>query len=171
MPLPSTQAAAEQGARLPPPEARLGELGLELPRVAPEPVGNFANAVRVGKMLYVSGQGPVTADGTLMTGKVGREVSVSDAYLHARLAGLNLLAVARQQAGDLSAIRRVVKLFGMVNAAPDFTDHPRVINGCSDLLVKLFGPSGIHARSAVGMGSLPNNITVEIEAIFELADA
>lgn len=153
------------------PEERLDRLGLELPDIAPLPVGNFANAVRVGNMLYVSGQGPVTADGRLMTGKVGRDLDAGEAYAHARLAGLNLLAVARHEIGGLSAITRVVKLFGMVNAAPDFAEHPRVINGCSDLLTKLFGERGVHARSAVGMGSLPNNITVEIEAIFELGDA
>jgi enamine deaminase RidA (YjgF/YER057c/UK114 family) len=153
------------------PEERLGQLGLLLPELPPLPVGNFANAVLIGSMLYVSGQGPVTADGRAMTGKVGGGVSIEEAYQHARLTGLNLLAVARQQAGDLSAIRRVVKLFGMVNAAPDFAEHPKVINGCSDLFTELFGAAGIHARSAVGMGSLPNNITVEIEAIFELATA
>lgn len=153
------------------PEERLVQLGLELPLLPPLPVGNFANAVRIGPMLYVSGQGPVTADGRLMTGKVGGDVDVATAYAHARLAGLNLLAIARQQAGSLSAVRRVIKLFGMVNAAPDFGEHPKVINGCSDLLTEVFGPDGVHARSAVGMGSLPNNITVEIEAIFELADA
>ena len=152
------------------PEERLDKLGLELPGLPPLPVGNFANAVRIGQLLYVSGQGPVTADGRLMTGKVGSDVDVAAAYAHARLAGLNILAVARQQAGTLSAIRRVLKLFGMVNAAPDFAEHPKVINGCSDLFTEIFGPEGVHARSAVGMGSLPNNITVEIEAIFELAD-
>ena len=153
------------------PEERLGALGLEVPDLPPSPVGNFANAVRVGSMLYVSGQGPVTADGRAMTGKVGDDVGVAEAYEHARLAGLNLLAVARQQAGGLSGIRRVVKLYGMVNATPDFAEHPKVINGCSDLFTAVFGPQGVHARSAVGMGSLPNNITVEIEAIFEIANA
>ena len=153
------------------PEARLTALGLVLPELPPLPVGNFANAVRLGSMLFVSGQGPVTIDGRAMTGKVGGDVSVADAYAHARLAGLNLLAVARQQAGGLSAVRRVIKLFGMVNAAPDFAEHPKVINGCSDLLTAVFGDLGVHARSAVGMGSLPNNITVEIEAIFEVEDA
>ncbi|HWV00798.1 MAG TPA: RidA family protein [Devosia sp.] len=153
------------------PEERLGRMGLVLPDLAPAPVGNFANAIVIGSMLFVSGQGPVTADGRVMTGKVGGDVGVDEAYEHARLAGLNLLAVARQQMGDLSTIRRVIKLFGMVNAAPDFADHPKVINGCSDLFTEVFGPDGIHARSAVGMGSLPNNITVEIEAIFEIGDA
>ena len=152
------------------PEDRLDRLGLELPDLPPLPVGNFANAVRIGQMLYISGQGPVTSSGGLMTGKVGLDVDIASAYAHARLAGLNILAVARQQTGSLSAIRRVIKLFGMVNAAPDFAEHPKVINGCSDLFTEVFGPDGVHARSAVGMGSLPNNITVEIEAIFELAD-
>lgn len=163
-------SAIGREASLMSPEERLSALGLELPELPPSPVGNFANAVLIGSLLYVSGQGPVTADGRAMTGKVGGDVGVAEAYQHARLAGLNLLAVARQQTGELSAVRRVVKLFGMVNAAPDFAEHPKVINGCSDLLTEVFGPRGIHARSAVGMGSLPNNITVEIEAIFEIAN-
>lgn len=149
-------------------EEKIIELGLALPGAPPEPVGNFANCVRIGALLFVSGQGPVTEDGRLMTGKVGAEVSAADAYGHARLAGLNLLAVVRQQVGSLAGIKRVVKLLGMVNAAPGFAAHPQVINGCSDLFREVFGENGIHARSSVGMGSLPNNITVEIEAIFEV---
>jgi enamine deaminase RidA (YjgF/YER057c/UK114 family) len=105
-----------------------------------------------------------------MTGKVGRTISTEEAYEHARLVGLNLLAVTKKESGALSRVRRVVKLFGMVNADPDFTEHPKVINGCSDLFGEVFGEAGFHARSAVGMGSLPNNITVEIEAILELAE-
>lgn len=150
------------------PEERLERLGLALPAV-PQPIGTFVNAVRVGNLLFLSGQGPLKEDGTLMTGKVGRTISTEEAYSHARLVGLNLLAVAKMEAGDLSRVRRVVKLLGMVNADPDFTEHPKVINGCSDLFSQVFGESGVHARSAVGMGSLPNNITVEIEAIVELA--
>ncbi|TPW30658.1 RidA family protein [Pararhizobium mangrovi] len=150
------------------PEEALERLGLSLPS-APSPIGNFVNAVRVGDLLFVSGQGPVRTDGTLLTGKVGGTVSVEDAYEHARLVGLNLLAVIRQEVGDLSRIKRVVKIFGMVNAAPDFTDHPKVVNGCSDLFGEVLSHAGIHARSAVGMGSLPNDITVEIEAIVEIA--
>jgi enamine deaminase RidA (YjgF/YER057c/UK114 family) len=150
------------------PEERLERLGFALPAV-PQPIGTFVNAVRVGNLLFLSGQGPLKEDGTLMTGKVGRTISTEEAYDHARLVGLNLLAVAKLETGDLSRIRRVVKLLGMVNADPDFTEHPKVINGCSDLFGEVFGESGIHARSAVGMGSLPNNITVEIEAIVELA--
>ncbi len=150
------------------PEDRLATLGLVLPTV-PTPIANFVNAARVGDLLFLSGQGPLTAEGTLMTGKVGRTVTAEQAYEHARLTGLNLLAVMRAEAGDLSHIKRVVKLFGMVNAAEDFTDHPKVINGCSDLFVEILGDAGRHARSAVGMGSLPNNITVEIEAIVQIA--
>lgn len=150
------------------PEERLERLGLVLPAV-PQPIGTFVNAVRVGNLLFLSGQGPLTESGALMTGKVGRTISAEEAYEHARLVGLNLLAVTKKEAGDLSRVRRVVKLFGMVNADPDFTEHPKVINGCSDLFGEVFGESGLHARSSVGMGSLPNNITVEIEAIVELA--
>jgi enamine deaminase RidA (YjgF/YER057c/UK114 family) len=150
------------------PEDRLAALGFSLPKV-PSPIANFVNAVRVGSLLFLSGQGPLTADGRLMTGKVGRTVTAEEAYDHARLTGLNLLSVMAEQAGGLSHIKRVVKLFGMVNAADDFRDHPRVINGCSDLFCAVLGDAGIHARSAVGMGSLPNGITVEIEAIVEIA--
>lgn len=149
------------------PEERLERLGLALPAV-PQPIGTFVNAVRVGNLLFLSGQGPLREDGTLMTGKVGRMISTEEAYCHARLVGLNLLAVTKKETGDLSHVRRIVKLLGMVNADPDFTDHPKVINGCSDLFGEVFGENGFHARSAVGMGSLPNNITVEIEAIVEL---
>lgn len=140
-----------------------------LPSRAPAPVGNFVGCTRIGDLLFVSGQGPVEPDGRLHTGKVGAEVSVADAYGHARLVGLNLLAIVRDELGSLSRVRRVAKLFGMVNATPDFAEHPKVINGCSDLFDEMLGPRGAHARSAVGVGSLPNNITVEIEAIFEVA--
>lgn len=150
------------------PEEMLAAMDLELPVSAPMPIGNFVTAVRTGNLLFVSGQGPVTPGGRLMTGKVGVDVSTEDAAGHALLVGLNLLAAVRHELGSLSAIRRVVKLLGMVNATPDFTDHPAVINGCSDLLVQVLGPAGVHARSAVGVQSLPNGITVEIEAIFEL---
>jgi len=146
---------------------RLRSLGLDL-IPAPNPIGNFRNAVRAGSMLYVSGQGPAKADGTLMRGKVGIDVTTAEAYEHARLTGLNLLSVVAESVGGLDQVKRVVKLLGLVNAAPDFAEHPAVINGCSDLMVAVFGEAGQHARSAIGVGSLPNNITVEIEAIFEL---
>ncbi len=144
-------------------EKKLAAMGLELPAL-PKPAGNYVPYKRVGEMLYLSGQGPRKADGTSHTGKVGAEIDVEEAYGHARIIGLQLLAVAKSAVGDLDKIE-FVKLLGMVNAVPDFRDQPKVINGCSDLFVELMGERGRHARSAVGMGSLPNNITVEIEAI------
>ena len=146
------------------PYRRLRELGLTLPDL-PRPIGNFATHIREGDLIYLSGQGPTHEDGRLHTGKVGRDVSVAQAYDHARLTGLNLLAVLHGALGDLGRVRRIVKLLGMVNAEPDFGDHPAVINGCSDLFVAVFGEAGRHARSAIGFGSLPRQITVEIEAI------
>jgi enamine deaminase RidA (YjgF/YER057c/UK114 family) len=147
-------------------DARLQELGIVLPAV-PAPVANYVPSVITGNLLYVSGQGPRAADG-YHRGIVGQDVTVEQAYQHARLVGLQLLAVAKHALGSLDRVARVVKLLGMVNAAPGFGQHPAVINGCSDLLVQVFGDAGRHARSAVGMGSLPNNMTVEIEAILEI---
>jgi enamine deaminase RidA (YjgF/YER057c/UK114 family) len=149
------------------PYERLAALGIALPP-PPPPIANFVTHVIEGNMLYLSGQGPREADGFMHAGKVGGGVSVEQAYGHARLTGINLLAVMQDALGDLSRVKRVVKLLGMVNAVPDFEDHPSVINGCSDLLIEVFGPAGEHARSAVGFGSLPGNITVEIEAIVAL---
>lgn len=148
----------------PSPYARLAALGIVLPE-APSPIANFVTHVTEGKLLFLSGQGPSEANGTLHTGKVGADVSVADAYAHARLTGINLIAVMHAALGDLGRVRRVVKLLGMVNATPEFSDHPAVINGCSDLMNEVFGERGIHARSAVGFASLPNQITVEIEAV------
>ncbi|WP_092751334.1 RidA family protein [Rhizobium aethiopicum] len=149
------------------PYQRLAALGIKLPP-PPPPIANFVTHVVEGNMLYLSGQGPREANGFLHAGKVGGGVSVEEAYRHARLTGINLLAVMHEALGNLSRVRRVVKLLGMVNAVPDFEDHPSVINGCSDLLIAVFGAAGEHARSAVGFGSLPGNITVEIEAIVAL---
>ena len=150
---------------------RLQARGLTLP-LPPRPVANFRTHVREGGLIYLSGQGPVTADGRLYTGKVGIDVSTEEAYAHARLVGMNLLAVMHEVLGDLARVKRIVKLLGMVNAAPDFDAHPLVINGCSDLFIDVFGlEAGSHARSAVGMGSLPGNITVEIEAIVAAHDS
>ena len=147
-------------------DARLKELGIVLPPV-PVPVANYVPSVITGNLLYLSGQGPRSADG-FHRGVVGADVGVEDAYAHARIVGTQLIAAAKQALGSLDRVSRVVKLLGMVNAAPGFTKHPAVINGCSDLLVQVFGDAGRHARSAVGMGSLPENITVEIEAILEI---
>ena len=150
------------------PEGRLAALGIVLPP-ALSPVGRFAMAVRHGGLLYLSGQGPVLADGTRLTGKVGAGVSEAEAAGHARIVALNLLAAARAEIGSLDRIARIVKVLGFVNAAPDFTRHPAVINGCSELLLDVFGPeAGRHARSAIGAGSLPGQITVEIEMVVAL---
>lgn len=149
------------------PYERLKQLGLELPTPA-TPVGNYVPFVLANGFLYLSGQGPRRADGSMHTGKVGKDVTIEDAYEHARLTGLNLLAAAHLALGDLARVRRVVKVLGMVNAVPDFGDQPKVINGCSDLMVAVFGDAGRHARSAVGMGSLPGNISVEVEVIFQV---
>lgn len=150
-------------------EARLLELGIELPPL-PAPVGNFVYSRSAGGLAYMSGQGPLLEDGTMATGKVGRDVGADEARAHARRTGLVLLAAMRAEFGSLDRVRSVVKLLGMVNATPEFADHPKVIDGCSDLLVEVFGAErGSHARSAVGVGSLPNGITVEIEAVVSLA--
>ncbi|MGL4323759.1 MAG: RidA family protein [Beijerinckiaceae bacterium] len=147
------------------PEDRLAKLGLILPPV-PVPVANYVPFRFAGHFLYLSGQGPKQPDGTYRAGRLGRDMSIEDAYNEARLTGLQLLATAKSALGDLSRIEAVIKLLGMVNAEPDFADHPKVINGCSDLFVDVLGDAGRHARSAVGMGSLPNRMAVEIEAIF-----
>ena len=149
-------------------EQRLRELGIELPKVR-APVANYVPAARMGNLIFLAGTGPVNPDGTRATGKVGSEVTVEQAYQHARLVGLALLANLRDAAGSLDNVVRVGRVFGMVNAAPGFTEHPKVVNGCSDLFVEVFGDRGKHARCAVGMGSLPFNITVEIEAVVEVA--
>ena len=150
------------------PYDRLKALGIVLP-TPPVPIANFVTHVEASGLLFLSGQGPREADGRMHTGKVGGGVSIEDAYQHARLTGINLLAVMHTALGDLSRVKRVVKLLGMVNATPDFESHPKVINGCSDLMVEVFGDAGRHARSAVGFGSLPGGITVEIEAVVAVA--
>ncbi len=151
-------------------ENRLKDLGIELPQLS-APVANYVNAVRTGKLLFLAGKGPSTVDGLRPQGKLGREFTVEQGYRFARSTGLALLAVMKAELGSLDRVKRVVKVLGMVNAEPDFRDQPKVINGCSDLFVEVFGEAGRHARSAVGMGSLPNGIPVEIEAIVEIGGA
>jgi enamine deaminase RidA (YjgF/YER057c/UK114 family) len=152
------------------PYDRLAQLGIVLPP-APLPVASFVTAVREGNLLFLSGQGPLEAGGREHHGKVGGSVSLEAAYQHARLTAINLLAVMHETLGSLSKVRRIVKVLGMVNATPDFTEHPKVINGCSDLMIEVFGEAiGSHARSAVGMASLPGQITVEIEAVVAVSD-
>ena len=144
-------------------DERLEELGIELPPI-PAPAGNYVHSVRTGNLLYLAGKGPVA-----VKGKVGAEISLEDAYGHAREVGLVLISVMRAELGSLDRVSRIVKVLGMVNAVPEFGEQPAVINGCSDLFVDVFGDKGRHARSAVGMGSLPGGIPVEIEAIVEVA--
>src|SRR5436305_9632569 len=147
-------------------EARLAELKLELPP-APKPVATYTTAVRVGDLLYVSGHGPLRPDGSLHVGKVGADVDLPGGQAAARQTGLAILATVRSHLGSLDKVVRLVKVLGMVNSTPDFVDHPKVINGFSDLMVDVFGEPGKAARSAFGVAALPNNIAVEIEAIFE----
>ncbi|HXU42115.1 MAG TPA: RidA family protein [Burkholderiales bacterium] len=149
-------------------EKRLKELDLQLPAVTP-PVANYVNAVRAGNLLFLAGKGGrAGADGKRPQGKIGREYTVEQGYQQARDTGVELLSVMRHELGSLDRVKRVVKVLGMVNAVPEFQDHPKVINGCSDLFVEVFGEKGRHARSAVGMGSLPMQIPVEIECIVEV---
>lgn len=151
------------------PEQRLAELRLELPP-APKPVAVYKPVVVSGNLAFVSGHGPVRTDRTLVTGVVGRELDLDAGKAAARQVGLAILATLRDQFGSLDRLRRVIKVLGMVNSAPDFYEHPKVINGCSELFAEIWGPDhGVGARSAVGMGPLPGNIAVEIEAIFELS--
>ena len=150
-------------------EKRLKELGIELGTVS-APVANYVNAVRAGNLLFLAGKGPRAGkDGKRPKGKVGREYTVEQAYEHARTVGLDLISVMRAELGSLDKVKRIVKVLGMVNAVPEFEDQPKVINGCSDLFVQVFGERGKHARSAVGMGSLPMGIPVEIECIVEVS--
>ena len=151
-------------------ERRLKQLGIELPPVTP-PLANYVNAVRSGNLLFLAGKGPSTVDGLRPQGKVGRDFNIEQGYKFARSTGLALLAAMKAELGSLDRVQRVVKVLGMVNGAPEFTDQPKVINGCSDLFVEVFGEKGRHARSAVGMGSLPNGIPVEIECIVEIGPA
>jgi enamine deaminase RidA (YjgF/YER057c/UK114 family) len=135
---------------------------------APKPAGVYKPAVQVGNLLYVSGHGPLLPDGSLIAGKVGGDLTEELGKAAARQVGLTILATLRAQLGSLDRVVRMVKVLGMVNATPDFTRHPQVINGFSELFRDIFGEDGVGARSAVGMGSLPGNIAVEIEAIMEI---
>jgi enamine deaminase RidA (YjgF/YER057c/UK114 family) len=149
-------------------EKKLKDLGITLP-TPPQPTANYVRAVLVGNFLFVSGHGPYNDGKIKMAGKVGRELTVEEGYQVARNVGLNCLATVKAAVGDLDKVKRVVKLLGMVHCTEDFKDQPKVINGCSDLLVEVFGEIGKHARSAVGMQALPNGIPVEIEMILDVA--
>ncbi len=149
-------------------EKRLKQLGIVLPVVS-NPVATYVNAVQTGNLLYLSGKGPQPVDGRRPAGKLGREYTVEQGYAHARSTGLDLIAVLKSELGSLDRVVRIVKVLGMVNCMPEFTDPPKVINGASDLFVEVFGDKGRHARSAVGMNSLPMGIPVEIEMIIEVS--
>ncbi len=148
-------------------EARFAALGLALPPVTP-PMANYVGAVRSGDLIFLSGKGPLPEGGALPTGRLGVDLSVEDGYRLARSTGLALLAQLRAELGSLDRVQRIVKVLGMVAASPEFRDHPKVINGCSDLLVEVFGDAGRHARAAVGVASLPFGIPVEIELVAEV---
>ena len=153
------------------PETRFAALDLTLP-AAPAPMGVYKPALVDGRYLWLSGHGPVQPDGSLMVGRVGVDLDADAAQVVARQVGLTMLATIRATVGSLDRVRRVIKVLGMVNSAPEFERHPYVINGCSELFAAVWGPDrGIGVRSAVGMGSLPGNIPVEVEALFELEDA
>ncbi len=147
-------------------EERLQELDITLPP-APTPVANYVTALPIGDLLLISGHGPAPAEGVKTRGKVGSELTTEEAYQTARQTGLGILATVQQTLGSLDRVERVVKVLGLVNATPDFEEHPQVINGCSDLFVEVFGPDhGKASRSALGVGSLPGQIPTEIEAMF-----
>jgi enamine deaminase RidA (YjgF/YER057c/UK114 family) len=151
------------------PEENLAKQGIQLPKV-PVPVASYVNIVRTGNLLFLSGKGPSRADGSMMTGKLGRDCSIDSGYYAARLAAIAHLAVLKEALGSLTKVKRIVKVSGMVNCTENFTDQPKVINGYSDLMLQVFGDKGKHARSAVGMNALPFGIPVEVELIVEVED-
>jgi enamine deaminase RidA (YjgF/YER057c/UK114 family) len=150
-------------------EEKLKAMGIILPPPS-APVAAYVNAVRVGNLLFLSGKGPVKSDGTNVTGKVGKDITIEKGQEAARLTAIQQLAVLKAELGNLDKVKRIVKVLGMVNCEPDFKDHPKVINGFSEFMVEVFGEKGKHARSAVGMCSLPANIAVEIEMIVEVEE-
>ena len=149
------------------PEQKLEELGIQLPTPS-SPVANYVNTVKTGTLVFISGKGPLKADGNYVFGKLGENLTIDQGYEAARLTAINLISTLKASIGDLSKVKRIVRVTGMVNATSDFTDHPKVVNGCSDLLVEVFGDNGKHTRAAVGMNSLPLNIAVEIDMVVEL---
>ncbi|MBW0176564.1 MAG: RidA family protein [Sediminibacterium sp.] len=151
------------------PEEKLKSLNIVLPAPS-SPVANYVKFVRTGNLVFLSGHGPSKADGSYITGKLGRDLSIEEGYAAARQTGISLLATLKAAVGDLSKVKRIVKVLGMVNGTDSFIDQPKVINGFSDLMVAVFGDKGKHARSAVGMASLPMNMAVEIEMVVEIED-
>ena len=152
------------------PETRIQELGIKLRPRGGNSSGSFIGAVRVGNLVYLSGQGPLIDNGKYIIGKVGKDLNFEEAKNAARLTGISMLEALKASVGNLNNVKRVVKVLGMVNAVPEFDNHSQVINGFSDLMVEVFGENGKHARSAIGLGSLPRNIPVEVEMIVEMKD-
>ncbi|SMD44300.1 Enamine deaminase RidA, house cleaning of reactive enamine intermediates, YjgF/YER057c/UK114 family [Aquiflexum balticum DSM 16537] len=150
-------------------ETRIIELGINLSQPS-SPVANYVNVVRTGNLLFLSGKGPDLPEGGYVTGKVGQDLTIDEGREAARWVAISQLAVLKAELGDLNKVKRIVKVLGMVNCGPDFTNQPQVINGFSDLMVEVFGEKGKHARSAVGMNALPSNIAVEVELIVEVED-
>ena len=151
------------------PETRCKELNLQFPELT-SPVANYVHAVRSGNLLFLAGKGPTLMDGTYITGTVGKDLTIEEGYAAARQTGIMQIAVLKNELGDLNKVKRIVKVLGMVNAGAGFTDHSKVMNGYSDLMVEVFGEKGKHARSSVGMSSLPFNIAVEVEMIVEVEE-
>jgi enamine deaminase RidA (YjgF/YER057c/UK114 family) len=151
------------------PEQNLQKMGIVLPKPN-SPLYSYVSYTRTGNLIYLSGQGPRKADGSFITGKLGKDLSIEEGTEAAKLTGINLIATLQSAIGDLSKVKRIVKVFGMVNCAENFYEQPKVINGFSDLMVAVFGEKGKHARSAVGMYALPMNIAVEVEMIVEVSD-
>ena len=152
------------------PETRIQELGIKLRTRGGTSSGSFIGAVRVGNLVYLSGQGPLIENGKYIIGKVGKDLNFEEAKKAARLTGISMLEALKANVGNLNNVKRIVKVLGMVNAVPEFDNHSQVINGFSDLMVEVFGENGKHARSAIGLGSLPRNIPVEVEMIVEMKD-
>jgi len=148
-------------------DEKLAELGIDLPAPS-SPVANYVNAVTTGNLVFLAGKGPKKPDGEYITGKVGADLTEREGYEAARVAGINQLAALKAEIGNLDRVQRIVKVTGMVNCTPDYANQPEVINGFSDLMVEVFGDKGKHARAAVGMGSLPRNIAVEVEMVVEI---
>jgi enamine deaminase RidA (YjgF/YER057c/UK114 family) len=148
-------------------EAKLKQLGIKLPTPA-KPVANYVGAVRTGNLVFLAGAGPRKEDGTYLSGRLGQDTSIEQGYQAARLVGISQLAALKAEVGDLNKVKRIVKVLGMVNSTPTFTEQPKVVNGFSDLMVEVFGDRGKHARSAVGMAALPMNIPVEVEMVVEV---
>lgn len=151
------------------PDQKLDQLGIQLPQI-PEAIGNYVDLVKVGNLVFLSGRGPLKGDGKYICGKIGQDLTTEEGYQAAKLAAINQLAVLKKSFGSLNKIKRIVKVNGYVNSAESFSEHPKVINGFSDLFIEIFGEDGRHARTSVGVIALPQNIAVEVEMIIEIKD-